>query len=124
MRTSAIVGLLLLLAAPVHAEEVQANVTDVTTITDGAGHARVLFRAGPTQAMTDVAVRKASFRWALPGGGTPQRIRLQVHPLTTPWNANDVTWNRGWIRPGGDFDENLYGRRELDLARLGRRTSI
>ena len=116
MNIAARVVPLFLIAASVHASELQANVADVTTITDGAGHSRILFRGGPTEAMSDVAVRKASLRWTRTGGGVPQRIRLQIHPITTPWNAETVAWGRGWTRPGGDFDESLYGRCELDLA--------
>jgi hypothetical protein len=37
--------------------------------------------------------------------------------VTANWNPLTVDWTTSWTRPGGDFDDELYARTRVDLAR-------
>jgi hypothetical protein len=81
------------------------------------GAARLLFKSAAPIELSNVAIREARLSFPVVGALEDRRIALKVHPVTTAWTPGAVDWNTGWSRPGGDFDDLLYSRSELDLAR-------
>ncbi len=113
-----------LFTTPAIAEEAIRGIGDVTTIEDGEGHGRVLFLCDDLAPMENVAIWKAMLRFDLQGAPEDRTLALVIHPITRPWNPGTVDWETGWTRPGGDFDEELFARAELDLGRGSGRYSI
>ena len=109
MRLLATLGLVLL-AAPASAERMNAGVTDVTAVSDSRGSTRILFRAGPTQRMENVAVRRAWLRWTA-GEGEVQRVALQVHAMGGEWNAGGADW-----ASSEGLNAEVYSRQEVELG--------
>lgn len=99
-----------LLAAPAFADRINAGVTDVTAVTDGEGSTRILFRAGPTERMENVAVRRAWLRWTT-GSGEGQRVALQVHAMGTEWNSGGASWNTSEA-----LNAEVYSRQEIEVG--------
>ncbi len=113
-----------LLVSPVFAEEAIRGVEDVATIDDGEGHGRVLFRCDDLVPMENVRIWKAMLRFDVQGAPEERVLPLVIHPITRPWDAGSVDWESGWMRPGGDYDETLFARAELQLGRGSGRYSI
>ena len=101
---------IVLLATPASADRIEAGVTDVTAVTDGEGNTRILFRAGPTARMENVAVRRAWLRWAT-GSGETQRIALHVHAMGGEWSAGAASWNTSEA-----LSLETYSRQEIELG--------
>lgn len=114
----AMTGLLaaFVVSSPVWGEEQSRDITDVRTILDGEGVARVLFKVNAPVNLDGVAIRRATLRLSASGSIESRKIRLRVHPVTTAWNSGAVSWTSPWTRPGGDFDDELHGRAQLDLG--------
>jgi hypothetical protein len=55
----------------------------------------------------------------LSGSAGEGKVLLRLHPVTSTWSAGGASWSGGWSRPGGDFDETVYSRTEVDLGRQG-----
>jgi hypothetical protein len=119
----AIPWILLLVAAPASGAELTRGITDVTPILNGRGSARVLFKAPPID-LGSVAIREAVLSFTPAGLPEERTISLRVHPVTTGWSPGGVDWERGWSRVGGDFDDLLYSRVELDLREGAQPVSI
>lgn len=120
MRTLLIMMGIALVAQAAFADELTRSVCDVTSITDGEGSARIVFKMDSPIELTDVAVQKATLRFTTSGTAGEERTKtLLLHPLTRAWTAGAVSWTTPWTRPGGDFDD-LYARREWDLGGRGR----
>jgi hypothetical protein len=92
-----------------------ASLQDVAVIQNGRGAARVLFRAGGLGDLGNIAISRATL--TVPVVGLPQEraLELWIHPVTRAWNPASVDWQRGWSRPGGDFDDELPSITGLDL---------
>jgi hypothetical protein len=71
-----------------------------------------------------IAIWKAMFRFDLEGQGENRTLPLVIHPVMTDWNPGTVAWETGWNRPGGDFDEELFARAELNLGRGAGQVSV
>lgn len=95
------------------ADEMTLAVKDVATITDESAVARVLFRLDGTPELGNIAIARATLDVPLGGESEDRAFRLQIHPVTTQWNRTSVDWTTGWSRPGGDFEDDLYGRAEV-----------
>jgi hypothetical protein len=115
MRTIKTVMAGMLLIGSAAADELTRSITDVTTITDGLGSSRILFRLGSAIEVENIAIRKAvlHFRGSAAGERT---VPLLVHPVTASWSPGAVGWSAGWSREGGDYDEAVYARVEADLS--------
>jgi hypothetical protein len=93
------------------------GVKDVATITDESGVARVLFRLDGSIDLPNIAIERATLDLSLVGDAQERGLRLQIHPVTRSWNRSSVDWTTGWTRPGGDFEDDLYGRAEVHFDR-------
>lgn len=104
----------LLCAAPARAEEMSLPVELAKTIDNGDGAHRVLLRIGELYRLEGIAIASATltFPSARAEGDLERELALQVFPITRSWDET-VTWDSGWDRPGGDFDEHLYARRDV-----------
>lgn len=108
-----VTGLLLTGSAP--AAELTRGVTDVTTISDGQGSSRMLFRLGSAIEVPNIAIRSAQLTFPVSSAASERRVPLRIHPVTAEWSAGAAAWT-GWSRDGGDFDEDLFGRAVVDLS--------
>lgn len=99
------------------AAEATRTLTDFATISDSSGNTRLLFHWTPTVDATNFVVRKAVLRFDLAGEAEPRFLRMKLHPVTASWDAATVAWDRGWSKPGGDFNEDVYASADLDLGR-------
>ena len=106
----------LAVCVPVHADEETKDLRTIRSIDDGEGSARILFRVSELAQLDGIAIRRATLRVPLQGQVDQRTINLRVYPVTTTWNEGTVTWTNGWTRPGGDFDEEVFGRGTLELA--------
>ena len=105
------------LVAPASGDRSESGVADVTVIENGEGAARVLFRCPPVHAAEGLAVRRATLTLSITGPSEARTVHLQVHPVTREWDPRTVSWESGWSRPGGDFDDELYARTRVALDR-------
>ena len=108
--------LAVLATAPVQAG-VTRTIHDVATIENGAGEARLLFRAGDLSDLGPIVIKRAVLRIPLAGAAVARSLDLRVHNVTTDWNPGGVSWNTGWVRAGGDFEDSVYGGVVVDLSR-------
>lgn len=51
------------------------------------------------------------------GDAVARSLDLRVHNLTTDWDRASADWTTGWTRPGGDFEDGVYGGAKVDLSR-------
>jgi hypothetical protein len=101
-----------------YADSLTRSVQDVTVISDGAGSSRILFDVSSIGDLGNVAISRATLTLSLSGSTGEGRQTLRLHPVTSSWSPGGASWT-GWSRPGGDFDETIYTRTELDLSRSG-----
>jgi hypothetical protein len=106
----------LALAAPAFARQMTASVKDVTELLDGTGSARLLFRLEPAERLDGMLVSRATVTFQAVGTPSREPLRLRVYPVTTAWTAGAVSWNSGWSRAGGDYDDEIYVPVEVDLS--------
>src|SRR5262245_43657714 len=96
-----------LLAGPVRSEELTLGIHDVTTVQDGRGSGRIIFRVDPITTSDRVHVDRAILTLPFSGTIVERSIELRVCPVT------------GSLAGGGDwetpFDAELYGRAPWDL---------
>jgi hypothetical protein len=102
-------------ASAAFAEGRTASLYDVAVIENGQGAARVLFRAGGIEGLENVAISRATLTVAAAGQPEDRALEFWIHPVTRPWDPASVKWERGWSRPGGDFDDELLSIARLDL---------
>jgi hypothetical protein len=107
---------LMVASSPATADEVTLNVKDVATITDDSGVSRILFRVDGAEALSGIAIARAILDVGLTGESEDRAFRLQIHPVTTQWVHGSVDWGTGWSRPGGDFEDDLYGRASVHFG--------
>ena len=106
-----------LLTAPTIQAGVTRTVHDVATIENGAGQGRLLFRTGDLSDLGPIVIKRAVLRIPLSGAAVARSLDLRVHNVTTAWNPGSVSWNTGWVRAGGDFEDSVYGGAVVDLSR-------
>lgn len=92
-----------------------AGVHDIAVIENGEGATRVLFRAGGLEELGDIAISRATLTVPVAGLAEDRVLELWIHPVTSAWDPSSVEWERGWSRPGGDFDDELLSIARLDL---------
>ncbi len=109
----------LILASVAGANEVGQSVDGVATISNGEGQSRILLSLQPEVEAENAAVWKARLRFELAGTEAERVLPVVLHPITSPWNPGAVSWQSGWQTPGGDFDEELFARAELNLGAPG-----
>jgi len=100
------------------ADTLTTAVRDVTVISDGNGSSHVLFDTASLGNLGNVAISRATITFSLSGSAVAERVSLRLHPVTSSWSPGGASWT-SWSRPGGDFDDGVYSRTELDLARSG-----
>ncbi|MFN8178133.1 MAG: hypothetical protein U0167_09395 [bacterium] len=114
-RAFAILGGALLLATASEARQATGGLQDVAVIQDGHGAARILFRlSNQVRTLSQIRVWKATLRVPLAGLPAGRELRLRAYPVTAAWNPSTVSWT-GWRRPGGDFDDEVFAERTVDL---------
>lgn len=102
-------ALTLLWTAAARGEEYTFGLHDVTVVQDGHGLARVLFRTDSVPASGRVLVERATLTVPYAGATEDRSTELRICPVTRAWGGG-----ADWTTP---FDEELYGRSELDLRR-------
>ncbi|MGQ0721176.1 MAG: DNRLRE domain-containing protein [Candidatus Eiseniibacteriota bacterium] len=95
------------------------GIKDVSTIQDGRGSNRILFNLDGSGPSGDFSIAEATLTLDLSGTGQAGVLRLRIHPVTTQWSAAAAGWTSGWSRAGGDFEETVFARAEVDLAQTG-----
>jgi hypothetical protein len=95
------------------------GIKDVTSIEDGRGSSRILFNLDGAGPSGDFSIAESTLTLDLSGSGQAGVLRLRIYPVTNQWSAAGVGWNSGWSRAGGDFDETVFARAEVDLAQTG-----
>jgi hypothetical protein len=128
IRTIVISGFAFLAAAGTSlAATLTTGLVDVTAIADTEGETRLLCRIDDLAAVADtrhIAVDRAILHFSLAGEAAEQRLAVQMHPITRGWNAGSVDWTTGWIRAGGDFDDDVYGRAYVHFDRATSEVSV
>ena len=110
MKEALMLGVLgAMVCASAFAEETTIALRDVTTVQDGRGSARVLFRTGALPASGGVLIESAVLRIPYTGAVAERAVELRVCPVTEAWQGGG-RWDTG-------FDEELYSRGTLDLRR-------
>jgi hypothetical protein len=112
------------MATPTLADRATRTIHDVATIDNGSGRARILFRIGDLSDLGPIVIKHATLRIPLSGDAVARGLDLRVHNLTTDWNPASVNWTNGWTRPGGDFEDGVYGGAVVDLSRGGTTASF
>ena len=114
--------LALLMACPALADHRSEALASHTVIShEGAN--RVLFKADGLRALDSAAISRALIEFDVAGATADRRLHWRLCPVTTAWEAGAVSWDTGWNRPGGDFDERLGAEVSVDLSR-GTRTAV
>jgi hypothetical protein len=128
IRTIVISGFAFLAAAGTSlAATLTTGLVDVTAIADTEEETRLLCRIDDWAAVADtrhIAVDRAILHFSLAGEAAEQRLAVQMHPITRGWNAGSVDWTTGWIRAGGDFDDDVYGRAYVHFDRATSEVSV
>jgi hypothetical protein len=109
---------MLVIAAAAGADTITRSIQDVTVISDGSGSSRVLFDVASIGDLGNVAISRATLIFTLSGNAGEGRVSFRLHPVTSSWSAGGASWT-SWSRAGGDFDETVYTRTELNLTRTG-----
>jgi hypothetical protein len=100
-----------------NAREATGGLGDVAVISNDSGASRILFRStGLTMPEEHVAIQRALLRFSVQGEAVARRSQIRVYPVLADWDARDVDWD-GWQEPGGDFDRELYAKKEIDFSR-------
>jgi len=116
----------MLLALPVGSQVLNSGldalscgIKDVTTIQDGRGSSRILFNLDGAVLPENISIARATLTFDLSGAASAEALRFWIHPVTAPWSAGSVSWTSGWSRGGGDFEETVFARAEVDLSQKG-----
>lgn len=115
MKRTILVAALFATATSATAAERTVSLSDVSVITDPSGNSRCLFRAADLATLQNVAIARAALVVPFSGEAAERTLRLAVYPVTSEWSAGSVSWSSGWTREGGDFDEEIGARAEVDL---------
>lgn len=107
-----------LVAQASYADSLTRSIQDVTVISDAAGSSRVLIDVASIGDLGNVAISRATLTFTLSGSTGEGKVSLRLHPVTASWSPGSASWS-SWSRPGGDFEESVYTRTELDLGRSG-----
>jgi len=118
-RIGLVLALFVMGGIAVQADELTGGLSGVSVISDGSGAHRVLFRASEVAGLTDVAVRRAVLTVPLGGSSEREMLHLEVCPVTAAWTPGAASWNSGWSRAGGDYDDELAARADVDLTVAG-----
>jgi hypothetical protein len=103
--------------APASAREAAGGVNDFAVIANEDGDSRILFRSTElTLPEAGVAIQRALLRFSMQGEAVPRRSEIRIFPVVRDWNPRTVDWD-GWQEPGGDFDRELYARKEIEFSR-------
>lgn len=107
--TALVVACLLLLAGQALAEENVIDVPNATMIAPDSGNARYLMKPEIGLPDTTIVIDRATLDlWISPQAEDTTYISIRIHPITTEWDSETVSWNSPWITPGGDFNEINY----------------
>jgi hypothetical protein len=107
----------LLTATPALADRATRTIHNVATIENGSGQARILFRVGDLSELGPIVIKHATLQIPVSGDAVARSLELRVHNLTTDWSPGSVGWSSGWTRPGGDFEDGVYGGTRVELSR-------
>jgi len=112
--------LALVVALPTLADRRSEALASHAVINNGEDANRILFKASGLRSLESVAIRQARIEFDLAGVTADRELHLSLCPVTTEWTAGNVSWESGWSRPGGDFDEDLASEVAVDLSRGGK----
>jgi hypothetical protein len=118
------IGAALLAASPTTATQITAGIRDVSTISNGRGEERILFRLPDLGLPENALILRVTLEFTVDAQPDSLPEQIQVHPVTAAWSAGAVDWMSGWQRPGGDIDPDLYSRLDVDLSQGGRAIGI
>jgi hypothetical protein len=111
------IAVALLMATPTLADRATRTIHDVATIDNGSGRARILFRIGDLSDLGPIVIKHATLRIPLSGDAVARSLDLRVHNLMADWSPGSVERSSGWTRPGGDFEDGVYGGTSVELSR-------
>jgi hypothetical protein len=83
-----------------------------TCVISKDGDHRLLLALGERARLEDRYIEEAYLVLTLPAevGNLPDTpLEIQVYGVTRAW-TRAATWDGGWDRPGGDFDEDVFSR--------------
>lgn len=105
-----------ILAGQVLAEESVFEITAATTIAPDSGNARLLMKPVIGLPDTTMVIDRAILDlWVSPQTDDTTYISIRVHPITTNWSSETVSWTTPWTNPGGDFDEVNYAEYAISV---------
>lgn len=117
MRTRAMLLTAMLLAvlhaAPALAGTMEVSVDVAREIVRDDGQSRVVLKVSDLSFLNDQLVRWAVLEVPLPQRAAERDLDLFLYPATRAWDAASVSWTSPWVRPGGDWSEDAYGRSQL-----------
>ncbi|MBZ0267738.1 hypothetical protein K8I85_06250 [bacterium] len=118
MHRTTLTGILLalLIASPALANR-RSETLGSHAVISHEGANRLLFKADGLRSMDSVAISRARIEFDITGATADRNLYLRICPVTTSWEAGAVSWEVGWNRPGGDFDERLASDVAVDLSR-------
>ena len=108
-------------AGAVAAEELTAGIRDMSTIANARGESRILFRVPDLGLPDNALILRATLEFTVDTVPLALEEQIQVHPVTTAWTAEAVSWTTGWQTAGGDIEPDFYSHVDVDLSR-GRHT--
>jgi hypothetical protein len=122
-RTLACSAVLLAAAQVSTGTQISAGIRDVSTISNGRGEERILFRLPDLGLPENALILRVTLTFDVDAQPDSLPEQIQVHPVTAAWTAGAATWT-SWQRPGGDIDPDLYSRVDVDLSRGGHTIGI
>jgi hypothetical protein len=93
------------------------GVRDVAVIEAPSGEVRVLCKFEDVSPLANSIIINARLEFVTAVEIPERSAELQVHPVTRAWDPSGIDWDRDWSRPGGDFNDYVYSRREVELSR-------
>jgi hypothetical protein len=99
--------------------EVKVGLRDYTMIDNGKGEARALFRHDAVSLPANAVLSRAVLEFPYSAVGSAKTQELVVYPVATAWTASAADWNDGWSTAGGDVDESLGSRADVDFSTPG-----
>lgn len=117
MTAGTIALLIIMLAGTATADENVVNINSAIVIrSPNYGEFHVLMRPQIKFPDTTMVVDRAFLNLiASPQTDDRTYISIRLHPITTDWDGNNVSWDSPWTEAGGDIDEMFYGEHLIIL---------
>jgi len=102
--------------------EITVGLRDYTPIENTKGEARLLFRHDAISLPPNAVLGSAVLEIPYAAVASVKTQELVVYPVTTAWTPASADWSTGWSTVGGDVDETLGSRADIDLSQAGTAT--